>query len=555
MLKLLFQAFSCVIVTCVQAQNSNDPKSLGDTYLITNAHVVTRPGVVKENHSILIRNGLIQQVGLTITPPFDAQVIKADSMYVYAGFIAPISHIGIKKEDKKGRPDVDDPGNPPNAVAGITPQNLASAAIDPNEKSIGAMRAQGFGIAHTVPNGRMLPGQGAIITLEKTKELSRLMIKDEVSLFAQLKSTTSRIYPSTTIAVISKWREMYKNAELSKAYLDKYKLNPLGMRKPVVSPEIQALIPASQKQQMVYFMGEKALDIHRVMAIHKDQEFNLVLCNTKQANQALSKLKGLKNPILLSLDLPKAIKEEKKDSTKTPDPEVLAFNKRKQESYDSYLSQAADLEKENMPFAFSYTEVKPKDIFPNLKRMIKSGMSETTALKGLTTIPADLLGISNIVGTVESGKMANLVITDKKLFEEKSTIKYVFVNGSKTKFEKQVKKKKKKSGSSDDSEEYNFAGSWKYEVEIPGQTQTGIIKIEKMDDSYTIQISNDQEPGDFDDVTNPTFDGNTVSFPYNVEDMNLVVTFDLNFDEETFEGTVSVDGFGIFPVSGSKQPK
>ena len=221
-------------------------------------------------------------------------------------------------------------------------------------------------------------------------------------------------------------------------------------------------------------------------------------------------------------------------------------------SYQEYLSQAGDLEKANIDFAFSLLDVKSKDVLPNIRRMIKAGLSETTALKALTTVPASLLGISNIVGSIEEGKMANLVISDKSIFDEKAAVRHVFVNGLHYKMDPPKKKSKKKSGG---DTTVDFAGVWRYEVNIPGDVQTGKMTVQKEDIEYVIQIVGDDDPDDVEEVTDISVDGNSMTFPLEVEaDEGIVLTvnFDIEFEEDSFEGTITINGMGAFPITASR---
>ncbi|MBK8887681.1 MAG: amidohydrolase family protein [Saprospiraceae bacterium] len=120
-------------------------------------------------------------------------------------------------------------------------------------------------------------------------------------------------------------------------------------------------------------------------------------------------------------------------------PEKEAFDVKKEQSIKEYLSQAALFEKQGILFGFSFLNVKPSDIKNNIRTLIENGLSEDAALAALTTNPAQILGINNVSGTVEKGKIANLIITDKPYFNEKSAVKYTFVDGRK--YEYQGKKK------------------------------------------------------------------------------------------------------------------
>ena len=571
--------------TNLQAQNSNTPKEVTTTYLLQNAHITARPGQTSFG-SILVRDGLIEQVGLNIKAPYDAQVIDMDSMYIYAGFIDALSHVGLKKKDKEDRPKVKDPGNPPNDVAGITPEHSVYDDYIPSEGSVEKLREQGYGIAHVVPKGRMLPGMGAIFSLGKG-DAAELVIKKEASMFSQLKSA-NRVAPGTTIGVMAKYRDIYRNAEATSKYTNKYNISPNGMRRAQPEPAVEAFVPVVNKQLPVFFIANSALDVSRVIELQKELGFQLVLSDVEQGWPMANKISTGKYPILLSMDLPDAIKEDKKDKKdeskltveekkkaaeekakeeekkKKEDAKLSVLEKanrkakmereeRKKKSIKDYEAQAAEMEKKGIKFAFTGISTKPGDIRKNLKRMIDAGLSENTALAALTTNAAEQLGISKIAGTIEKGKLANLVITDKPYFEEKSAIRYVFVDGQKS----EMKKKEEKKGEVAKGAGAALEGEWKYTIEIPGQTQGGIIKITPDGDDLKVELSSDDEPDDFEEATAVSFLDKNLKFDLSIDNdgFQMDLSFDLDVDENTMKGMVKAGQFGSFPMEGSKIPK
>lgn len=569
----------------LKAQNSNEPKEVTATYLLTNAHITSRPGQTSFG-SVLVRDGLIEQVGPNVRAPFDAQVIDMDSMYIYAGFIDALSQAGLKKEEKKDRPNVPDPGNPPNDVAGITPEHSVYDDFAPSESSVKKLREQGYGIAHIVPKGRMLPGMGAIFSLGEG-DAAELVIKKKASMFSQLKSA-NRVAPGTTIGVMAKYRDIYRNAEATTKYHSKYELNPAGMRRAQPEPAIEAFVPVVNKQMPVYFMANSALDVSRVIALQKELGFNLVLADVEQGWPMASKIKTGRYPILLSMDLPDAIKEEKKEEkdeskmteeekTKAAEEKAKAEAKKKKEdaklstlekankkakmereerkkkSIKEYEAQAAMMEKQGIKFAFTGINTKAGDIRKNLKRMIDAGLSENVALAALTTNAADQLGISKIAGTVEKGKLANLVVTDKPYFEEKSAIRYVFVDGQMN----EMKKKEEKKGELADGASAALAGEWKYSIEIPGQTQSGTIKITPDGSDLLVEVDSSDEPGDYEEGTGVNFKDDELVFEMEVDNdgFKMELTWTLDVEGDTMKGMVKAGQFGSFPVEASRTPK
>lgn len=559
----------CVLTSYVGiAQNSNDAKEVTSTYYIKNAFVVQKPGVVLPNTSVLIKDGLIQSVGPNVKIPFDAKVINADSMYVYAGFIDACSHTGIAAKENKERPKAKDPGNPPKKLAGITPQHSVRIAMSEKmDKTLGEMRELGYGFVHVAPRGRMLPGYSSVLSTGKGG-IDQMMVKENIAQYAQFKPARG-MFPSTTIGVMSQFRDLYKNAEYSNKYLKAYTMNPKGLARPTHSEELGALIPVVNKQMPVFFYAPKVKDVNRALILNKELGFNMVLTGVRQGWPLMDEIVAGRHKVVLSLHLPEKIEEAKeeekkekesgekskdkeeektkekkaKKKKKEDDPETKMLKAKKKKSHDEYVGQAALFEEKGILFSFSALDTKTKDIKPNILRMIEGGLSEKGALAALTTNAASLLGISNMAGTVEQGKIANLFITDKSYFDKDSKMKYLINDGMLKEFKE---KKKKKKG---DGEEVSIEGTWSYALEVPGEAQTGSMIVKGSGESIEVKINSSDDPTDFVDGTNVDLGGNNLTFNIVVD--GIEYSIDLNFEGTDFEGNVSVAEFGSFPMTGS----
>ena len=534
----------------IVAQSDEIPL-ITNKFLIRNANVIVSPGQLLPASSILVEDGIITNVGSNITPPFDAMIIDADSMYIYAGFIAGLSHIGVPtKEAPKDLPKIKDPGNPPNDRAGITPDISLRDVLDVKDKSVAAYRKQGITLSHSVPKGRMLPGKGSLIVLNGSS-VDDMLIAEDVSMFATL-SGASRMYPGTVMAVMAKYRDLFKKAALASDHEKTYNAKSIGVKRPSYDKSIKALYPVVKSELPVFFSVEKTRDIQRAMRLQKELNFKIVPSEIKQGWLNIDKLK--KQPIMLSLNLPKEIKEDKKEKKKSKkdeeSEETKLFNARKKQSYDQYVGQAKLLNEEGISYSFSLLNTKAADIQKNLKRLVENGLSEDVALAAMTINPAKSLGIDNIAGTIAKDKLANLVITTKPYFEKDSKIKYVFVEGAK--FEYEIKDKKKTN--SDSTATQDLSGEYSYAVEIPGMTQTGKMILTKTEDAYTIVITAESSSGDPSTIENVEPDGNDLNFDFEAETQGatMKVNMAIEFDEDTFEGKVSVGDFGSFPVTGEK---
>ncbi len=553
------------------AQDS-DLRPVSSKYAIKNATIVQAPGRVIQNGTILFENGVIKAVGANVTIPTDALVINADSMYVYAGFISGLSNIGVPKpKEDKERPDSKLRSNPPYKLAGITPEVSVTDMLAHDDKSIEEFRQLGFTAAHTVPHTGMMPGKSALILLGGNSAPA-LVIKKDYAQYGQL-AGASGVYPNTFIGVMAKYRDMYGKAKQAIEYEARYKAGSNGMERPVADLTLEALYPVVSKQQAIFFQSENILDIMRVLALKNDIGFNLVLGEVKQGWDAAEHIKNSGSSVFLSLDLPE-MKEEKKDEKKKEDGkeedkkeedkkeekpkektaadlEKEALEKRQKEMLAKYYGQPAAFTAKGIKYGFSTLNAKSKDVKTTLNNMIKNGLTEDQALAALTTQPAELLGLSGTMGTLDNGKMANMVITDKPYFDEKANVRYVFVDGTMYQYEVKEKKKGKSNG-----EAVNPQGSWSYSYESPQGPGEGTIEIKGSAGNYsgTMTLSFNQSTND---IKNLEVDGANVSFTVDVDAGGQIITLEISMtiDGDSFEGTFTAGAFGSFPLEGTRTPE
>jgi hypothetical protein len=260
----------------------------------------------------------------------------------------------------------------------------------------------------------------------------------------------------------------------------------------------------------------------------------------------------------LSLELPEEIKdkskEESKDSTsvkKQISAEEMDFEKKKIQSYKQHVGQAAEFEKAGLPFSFSALNVKPQDIPKNIRRMVKEGLSEKAALEALTTNPATLLGVSSSMGTIEKGKVANIVVTEKNFFDEKSKIKYVFVDGKM--FEIITQKSDKKGN--EEVGKGPLVGVWSFTVEMGAQSQKGTMTISGKPEKYSISLTTDDKPDESESAYDIKVQDKIVTFSLSTDadGSSITLDFELNFEGNVFSGEVSANEMGTFPVKGEKK--
>ncbi len=553
-----------LLSSSLYAQEEKELKPVTRTYAITNVNVIQAPGKKIDMATVLIKDGLIVSMGKSISIPADAIVIKADSMYLYAGFIDGLSRTGVARpKEDASRDRVKDPGNPTPERAGITPQNDVRYALNPADKSIEDLRNIGFTVAQVAPYGNLLPGQSSIVLLSG-KSIDQMVLVSNASLYSEL-SGANNVYPNTIMAVMAKWRELYRQAVQAKSYQNLYASNRNRLERPATDRVLEAFYPVIDQKIPVVFKAEKMLETHRILNLKNDLGFALTLGEVKEGWPMINKIKASGAKVFLSLDLPEEVKKDdkkapkKSDTTKTKEPakpksamdlEKETLEKRKAEAIANYTSQATAFAKAGVPFGFSTLTAKPKDIPANLRRMIGAGLSEDAALAALTTTPAQLLGLSDRLGTVEPGKMANLVISDKSYFHEKAKVRYVFVDG--TMYKMDVKEEKK----SDPNAKVEIEGSWSTVTQTPQGNTDGKVTFKKDGSGYKGTVSGGRLPSPI-DMTSVSLEGNKLSYSYALSfgGNSIKVDVDVTVDGDSFKGSASIGPRGSFSIEGTKTPK
>lgn len=574
----------CLVTACTLpvanravAQNGDEVPTVTHTYALENARVVQAPGDVIEHTTVIIRDGLITAIGSDAAIPFDAQRIAADSLTVYAGFITGLSHAGVETPDSdEEQQDVENPGQPPNDRAGIQPDRHARAMLDPSDNDVESLREIGFTTAHVVPTGDMLPGSGTIIQLTGD-DANNMVLRGDASLFTQLEGA-SGVYPATSMAVIAKWRQLYHEAERRKQLDARYDENPQGMERPPDDPVHNAFFPVIDGMKPVFFRTEGVLEMYRALALQEDLGFPIALTGLGEGFRDIDALKQADAELFLTLNLPEKKdkpKQAKPDSTAAPgdsasmatpaqpgsafmrdfrtrsyqdtDDEKKNLEARQALVREKYYENAAALHDAGLRFGFSTADTKASAIRSNLRTMIEHGLPANAALAALTTQPAEMLGLSRQLGTVEEGKIANLVVTNGPYFDEDTKVRYVFVDGQKFEIEEAAP-----AASGGEEGSANPAGTWNYTVSTPQGEYNGTIEITGDPGDLEGTISTEFSPEDS-ELEGLKLNGSTLTFDFDSGQAGRV-SATVTIQGNEMEGTLEVENFGNAPITATRPP-
>ena len=146
-----------------------------------------------------------------------------------------------------------------------------------------------------------------------------------------------------------------------------------------------------------------------------------IITNARESDRVASDLKSANARVILSLNYPT------RPQTIAPDADETLETLRARANAPK---TAGLLDKAGVPFAFSTAGLTdPKDFVKNAAKAVQNGLTKEAALRALTLGAATIAGAADRVGSLETGKIANVVVTEGDLFDEKMTIKHVFVDG------------------------------------------------------------------------------------------------------------------------------
>ncbi len=315
-LTVLFVAAICLLGSVVTHAQS---------YAITNAKIVTVSGATIEKGTVVIRNGLIDSAGASVTPPADATVIDAGGATVYPGFIDTLTHLGIPaRPTTVGGPGGQSAAAPTptpvsisNYPAGLRPEDMAENEIRAGDSQFEASRNVGFTTALTTGRSGIFSGQSAVINLAGDS-VSAIVMK---SPFAQHVSfvTLSGGYPGSLLGTFSALRQIFNDARRLQENQRAYAADPRGMKRPDGDRSLEALFPAINRQMPVVFSANREIEIVRALDFIRDYNLVGIIAGGQEAGNVAARLKAQNVQVLLSLNFPKRTASASPDA----DPETL----------------------------------------------------------------------------------------------------------------------------------------------------------------------------------------------------------------------------------------
>ncbi len=420
---LCLSVFICGLVSSVFAQSDGSQQNQtgkAGTFAIVNARIVTVSGAVIENGTVVISGGKISAVGANVSVPSGAERIDARGLSVYPGMIDAGTNLGLA-EIGGGAPatiDVAETGDMNSNAKAIT-------AINPHTSHVNVTRVNGITTVLSMPVGGIVSGQAAVINLNGSTQAEMAIVPmfglvinfPRITLggggfnpFAQQAPIDFNEAVKRRDQRIEDLKKLFKDAENYAKVQDAFAKDK-NLPTPVTDLKMAALTPYVRGEKPMIFTAERERDIRSVAKFVADTKFKGIIMGGQEAWKVADDLK--KNNIAVIYT------------------NIYNLPVRDDDAYDYLFEAPAKLAAAGVKFCISTGDggAEVRDLPYHAGLASAYGLSKEDALKAVTLYPAQILGLGDQLGSIEQGKIANLVVTDGDILEARTNIKYLFING------------------------------------------------------------------------------------------------------------------------------
>ena len=540
-------------------------RSALDTYAITNAKIVTVSGSDIEHGTIVIRNGLIAAVGEKVSAPADARVIDGSGLTVYPGLIDANTNLALPEANAAPSPT----GGPGGFVAaqlraatapaptgpnstqppGLQPEVMVEDTIKPGGAAIEAARSAGITTVLTTPRNGIWMGQSALINLagETPQEM---IVRSPVALHVGFTPLRAGGYPNSLMGVFAVVRQMLLDAQRYAQAQQVYEHSPRGTRRPPIDRSLAALIPVLEGKLPVVMYADRERDIQRALELAREFNLRTIIAGGLEAGNLAEQLRERQVSVLLSLNFPR------RTTAATPegDPESLRLLRQRVAAQKT----AGKLAAAHVRFAFQsggLTNI--GDFVANAAKAIDNGLARDEALRALTIRAAEIFGVADRLGTIETGKIANLTVTKGDLFDRNARVTNVFIDGHEVELRPTVPQRTAAgAGQSSTAQPEETAatlnGTWSIILSLSDQSFPGTLVLRLQGSAVSGSLQTQVGNSDF---SSGTVDGNAfrISATANVQGQSVPITIEGTVKGDSISGSLQ-SAYGNATFVGSRQP-
>jgi imidazolonepropionase-like amidohydrolase len=390
-------------------------------YAIRNAHIVTVSGPDIDNGTVVIRDGKIEAVGTSVGIPSAAQTIDARGLWVYPGMIDAATSMGLV-EIGQGAPGTVDTVE----VGDLNPNAKAIVGINPHSAHIAVTRVDGITSVVSMPLGGLISGQAAIVNLVGTspKEMAVIPYAALVinypraggggggggGFFAPQQPVNLTEALAQANRQLDQIRKMLRDADAYGRAQEAYAKDKTLPRADQ-DVRLEPLVPYVRGERPVIFRADRETDIRSAIRFAEEMKLKPIILGGDDAGKIATFLKEKNVPVILTgiLDLPS----------------------REDDFYDALYENAAKLQQAGVRFCISSGDnganVRNLPFYAGMAAAF--GLPKSEALKAVTLYPAQIMNVADRLGSIETGKIANLVVTDGDLLETRTHVRHLFIDG------------------------------------------------------------------------------------------------------------------------------
>jgi imidazolonepropionase-like amidohydrolase len=417
--------FAALCLVCFSASAQAQTPT---TYALTHAKIFTLSGAPIEDGTLIIKDGKIAAVGTNAEVPAGAEVIDAKGLQIYPGLFDPITQMGLS-EISAVNATVD------STETGVyNPDVVAATAVSPSSEHIPVTRASGITEVLTVPDSGgfdsggsrgVIGGQASAIHLAGWT-INDMLIKKSVAMVISWPEIQTRTFDFATFSRKEKTfteakQDYEKQVNELTDYLDRARHYAQAMGHGGPSDyhrdlKLEALAPVVRGQLPVLVIADRARDIRNAVEFCDKQKLKMILAGGEEAYKVKDLLRSKGIPVILR--------------------PMLSLPNEEDDAYDRLLSQPAELADAGIKFAFgSFDNSFARRLGQQAANAVAYGLPYDEALKAVTVYPAQIFGIADQVGTIETGKVANIIVTNGDPLEITTDVKYLFIKGQRTSLE------------------------------------------------------------------------------------------------------------------------
>ena len=414
----------CLICVPVLGQQIGNPTTQQGVipprgvFAIRNARIVTVSGADIENGTVVIRDGKIEAVGTAVNVPAGAQSIDGRGLSVYPGMIDAGTNMGLVEVPQGANGTVDT-----SEVGELNPNAKAITAVNPHSAHIAVTRVEGITNTLTAPTGGLISGQAALINLLGTAPKEMAVVPQFALVinyprigfggggfggFQAPVNLTETL--SNNERQVDRIRKMLRDAEAYGRSLDAYERDK-SLPRPDRNVVLEPLVPYVRGQQPVIFRADREAEIRGALKFAEEMKLKPIILGGNDAWRVASLLKEKNVPVILT--------------------GVFSLPSREDDAYDMLYENPAKLQQAGVRFAISTgdagAEVRNLAQYAGMAAAFE--LSKADAVKAVTLYPAQIMNVADRLGSIEPGKMANLVVTDGDLLEIRTRIRYLFIDG------------------------------------------------------------------------------------------------------------------------------